>query len=1018
MLKKTILLVFLICQMALAQQPFNLSFTHLTREKGLSNTNIISMLQDKKGFVWMASLNGLNRFDGSNVRTYKPYNSNIKGNYINKLIEDNKGQMWLGTNEGLSYYNRQQDNFVHFEGPFKGKVYGATPYYIDNKGLVWVLIVSAAGTDLYTFDPQKREYVLVQKQVYKFLADVNQKPNLPLKTLYMTSGKGFQKLSLEGSKVVKTESFLDGKNGLLSLENVGIHFFAENDSTIWLTNSTHGLSKFNPLNRKYSSYLYFEKRKLFTLNSMVSYGQYLLISGNDGIHVFDKKSNTFQQQIIHSPFTSMSLAANWVEFIFIDQNDNMFCSLFGNGIDYTNLKKQKAENIFPIEAATKLKIPSNAVFRILKKGENILLKMQQGGTVEIDKNGTVVGEVRNSGQPIFVDDKMRYWTTQNSEDNKLLVFDKNLKQEKKITPKPLFNWFSFYGQGVDIGEGKYLISNVEGVFEYAENTNIWSSIVNETSIGKPVNAFHFDKANMQVFVSSNWWNQFHVFEKVASQWRLKYKLKFGFNVFSIRPAVKQNYIWLGTDKGLVSLNTKSLKYIILSEKNGLPDDAVGDIIEEKNGNYWLITNKGISYYKKATNSFREFTSVDGADSKDYIGNQNFKLADSILVFGGTNGVTKISSNFKQGQKSKPTIEITALTANEKPVGTPLYIGESKAVKLMPDQNSIALQFVAIDYTQTNSLQLKYRLKGVDKEWITAQNPATARYSEVKDGSYIFEIQVFDSNNMLLESKNLEITILAPFYRTSWFRVLLALILVGLAYVFYKIRSDQIRNEAKKKEEIRRIKAESEINALRSQMNPHFIFNCLNTVDSYILLNKTTEASKYLNKFSRLVRMILENSQQEFIPLRLDIETLELYLKLEQERSFPTFSYTLDIGEECFQTTFYIPSTLIQPFAENAILHGLRHKINGPGEIKIQIKKQEENICITLTDNGIGRKASEIINKDKVQNKTSLGLALTRERISKLNDLYAGSARLSIKDLAEGTQVIIELPLLTLYNLQK
>jgi ligand-binding sensor domain-containing protein len=173
MFRKILFVYLLFCTaQVLGQQAFRLSFTHLTREKGLSNSNIISMLRDSRGFVWMATLNGLNRFDGSNVKVYKPFNSNIKGNYINKLIEDKAGVMWLGTNEGLSYYDRLTDDFIYYEGPVKGKTYGAIPNFIDKNGLVWVLVSGVNAVDLYTLNPKTKIFNLIQKNVSKFLADM------------------------------------------------------------------------------------------------------------------------------------------------------------------------------------------------------------------------------------------------------------------------------------------------------------------------------------------------------------------------------------------------------------------------------------------------------------------------------------------------------------------------------------------------------------------------------------------------------------------------------------------------------------------------------------------------------------------------------------------------------------------------------------------------------------------------------------------------------------------------------
>jgi ligand-binding sensor domain-containing protein len=1019
---KALLIYFIFfSSLVFGQKPFYLSFSHLTREKGLSNTNIISMLQDSRGYIWMGTMNGLNRFDGSNIKVYKPYNSNIKGNYINNILEDKTGLLWIGTNEGLICYDRSKDSFTQMPGPQYKQTYTAIPIFIDQKGLVWVSTSKDDKLSLHTFDPENKRFELIFDNAPKQFADLNQPNYTELKNLYASVGTGFKKFTFLKNKHVKTEIFLDGKISKPALENLNSHIFIESDSIIWLTNSQYGLSKFNPNTKKFTSYLYFDNQKLFTLNKIVPYGSYLFICGNNGIHVFDKNTQTFVQNIRNEVINNLSLAGNYVENLYIDRQNNLFCSVFGNGIDYANLKQFKAKNIFPIETSNKLGIIDNAVYRILPKGENILIKLQHGGTVEIDKNGKVIAEIKNSGQPIFVDNKKRYWTTQNSAQNKLKIFNEQLKLTKSIDPKPLFNWFSFYGQGQDLGAGKFVISNVTDVFEFDENKNSWLSITAGTNMGKPINTFYFEEKDKLLFVSSNWWNVFNVFEKKGTNWKLKQKLNFDFNVFCISKAQKPGYLWLGTDKGLVSFNYKTLKYKLITEKEGLPDDAINDIIEEKNGDYWLVSNKGICFYSNTRKTFREYGVIDGVNSKHYNGNMNFKMADSSFIFGGTNGVTRINIENKNSLKNKPNIQINEISINEKSIVLPLHISEAKEIFLQPDQNSFAIDLVAIDFLEPEKLKLKYRLNGIDKEWILAPNPSTARYAELNEGDYVLEIMAGTSNDEMQTSvKKLIIHIKAPFYRTSWFRAFLAVILVSLAYVFYNIRSNQIRKEAQKKEQIRRIKAEAEINALRSQMNPHFIFNCLNTVDSYILLNKTNEASDFLNKFSKLVRMILENSRQDFIPLQQDIKALELYINLERERSNASFDYQIDIEPECTQNTFYIPSTIIQPFVENAILHGLRHKSEGQAMLKLHIQKLDDSIAISLLDNGVGREAAGKINKEKIQDKTSVGIAITQERIVKLNELYPGKTSLKVEDILEdglsGTHVYITLPIITIENL--
>ena len=147
-------------------------------------------------------------FDGSNVKVYKPYNSNLRGNYVNALIENKDGQMWLGTNQGLSFYDQKRDEFVYFEGPVKGKDYGASPYYVDEKGQVWVTIALNDKTDLYTFSPETKTYNLIINNVPKKLGEINQKPNQAIKHVYYTFGEGIVKATISAYKVKKTEHFL------------------------------------------------------------------------------------------------------------------------------------------------------------------------------------------------------------------------------------------------------------------------------------------------------------------------------------------------------------------------------------------------------------------------------------------------------------------------------------------------------------------------------------------------------------------------------------------------------------------------------------------------------------------------------------------------------------------------------------------------------------------------------------------------------------------------------------------
>ena len=199
-----------------------------------------------------------------------------------------------------------------------------------------------------------------------------------------------------------------------------------------------------------------------------------------------------------------------------------------------------------------------------------------------------------------------------------------------------------------------------------------------------------------------------------------------------------------------------------------------------------------------------------------------------------------------------------------------------------------------------------------------------------------------------------------------------------------------------------------LKSLRSQMNPHFIFNALNSVNSFISANDVREANKYLSDFSRLMRIVMENSQKEFIPLEEELEVLKLYLKLEHYRFQDQFSYDLQLDESLGEQDWKIPPMLAQPYIENAIWHGLRYK-EEPGHLLVKLTISTGELTILIRDDGIGRERSRQLKTDNQKKNASTGMKNTQERIDLLNATYGSDIRVQVKDLEEGTEVTIHLP---------
>ena len=234
---------------------------------------------------------------------------------------------------------------------------------------------------------------------------------------------------------------------------------------------------------------------------------------------------------------------------------------------------------------------------------------------------------------------------------------------------------------------------------------------------------------------------------------------------------------------------------------------------------------------------------------------------------------------------------------------------------------------------------------------------------------------------------------------------------------YALDKELAENE-QKQSALQKKAAELEMQALRSQMNPHFIFNCLSSINSFILKNKTEDASRYLTKFSRLIRMVLNNSQQSYISLDDELETLQLYLDMEKLRFKNSFEYVLNLSGNIEVQAIFIPPLLIQPFAENAIWHGLMHK-QEKGLLMLDFSIEDRLLNCVITDNGIGREGAALVKSKSSEKQKSMGLKITTERLNLLNNDGGCEASFTIKDLkdesgnASGTRVRLRIGYKTL-----
>jgi ligand-binding sensor domain-containing protein len=437
-------------------------------------------------------------------------------------------------------------------------------------------------------------------------------------------------------------------------------------------------------------------------------------------------------------------------------------------------------------------------------------------------------------------------------------------------------------------------------------------------------------------------------------------------------------LWFGTlGGGLCKYNDSTDRFTSYTEKDGLMDNSIISIQEDNEGNLWLGTGKGICRYSLVTNKFTNFN-YPNESKTDKIKWFFCKGKNGTLYFrGGDGGVRTFDPDKVQPNLYIPPVVITQFTLfNEPKPG----LNETKEIELNHDQNFFSFEFAALNYTYSENNQYAYKLEGIDKDWVYNGTRRSANYTSIGPGTYTFRVK--GSNNEGLwnnDGTSIKIIIRPPWWKTWWAYSLYVLsFLTGVFFIDRYQRKRLIEKERKLGWE-----KELEMQALRAQMNPHFIFNCLSSINDFVLKNETEAASDYLTKFSRLIRTVLNNSKKSYIALEDELEMLGLYLEMEKLRFNDTFTYNIDIETNLDPSSIFIPPLLLQPFVENAIWHGLMHKTDR-GRLGIRLRVEKNILVCVIEDNGVGRSFSQASEGKSAVKQKSMGIQLTRQRLALIN----------------------------------
>ncbi len=1044
-------MLFLCAMPGFSQLPSNLRTQYFPSDNGISNNAIVDFAQDQNGFLWLATGNGLNRFDGRNYKVFKKNltdPNSLLDNSIMKVAVDRNNRIWIGYRaHGLSCYDQVTGNFKHFlpdSTQPESFPWGETSaLFIDSDNILWFAAgknglhrmdiatgkVESMGDLPFLDSTKSKEW----RKYYNLVSEIIEGGD----TLWMATADGLYSFDK------KSRSFQ-----VYRFEGPGVDYntwkpdvfhaiVRTSPKDFYLGGWGRGLNHYDAELKKWTNFLIRpEENESNTFNiigrmQQKSKDEIWVTSYDTTISVFNVKENVFyhlnQEQINNNHLSELG------GIIFTDFSGDLWIGL-PSGLYLINQSDQKFH--FTDLSVTKTDNGRNhfasSLFNDTVSGSLLvgtayadgLHVYRQDGSRKIIPYQTKPGSSGQFGADIFMDSRSNIWVI--SSDAVQLY---NRQTEQLITPPqpvpdtafksaPSFHkavedpsgriWFATFRHGVyrfDPGSGKWtqFFSHPDGRSSLLPGnyiTDIAIDLKGDAWIchdrqGVTRIRFGSDKAERYI---SNPGDRNTIPD----------------NRTLCAETDKKGRVWLGTFFGLSFIDPSTEPPLV---NNFVHDDnflgmLIYDMLIDNHQRIWTMNSNGVSVLDYEKKVYRTFGYEQGLP-KTY---QALHLSRGIddLIYGATwRGYFTFSDTIATTEDKPQKVSITSFSVGNKSINFEYEINHSGMIKMYSGEDLFAAEFISIHFKNPNAITYQYRLKGLDDEWKSSGNRGFVSYNNLPGGSYTLELQA-NLAGEFSDITTIPIFIETPFYKSSWFRLLLIASFAGLIFSLYRYRVSHIEKTEALKTELNKQIAETEMKALRAQMNPHFIFNCLNSINRYIIKNDHKTASLYLTKFAKLIRLILDNSEHHEVELSQELEALKLYIDIEGLRFDHKFSYEIEVDDEIDQDSIKIPAMVIQPFVENAIWHGLLHK-DTHGKMMIRVKLEGELLVCEVEDDGVGReKAMELKSKTATTRK-SLGLKITADRLEALESRFGVPGSVEFIDLknengeASGTKVVIKIP---------
>lgn len=982
---------------------------------GYLSTNVVTAIdQDKNGMMWFGTKRGLNSYDSYGFEEY-----NQTDGVINATITDIRSvgdTLFVGTEKGLCIYDIKNKKTTNFFAEIDSLVIPDNHiFYISQPINGKVVICTKGGTSVY--DLKSKKFRIPKINNYFPDYEVRSMEYVDYDGSWVVATSNGLVIYQDENQIIRHFNYIGNYDNALPSND--LKCMCKISDEMIFVGTSDGVCVLDAVNVSFKrinlNALTKNKSPKLDISNIIPFSdkEVMIATYTNGLYIYNYHDNT----AIHiSKFNVVNaISENYIYDIYKDEQGSVWIATF-TGLNRLENNLANFSTVSIYENGSMLSI-------------NCFLEMQN--------NNILVGT--ESGIKVFnIDDKSikdfkTFFNSKESYFESLYVYNFYLDENNCIWIGTRNNGLYVYDtkadKVVDVSE-RYGIDKLKHAVVRGtvkdEYENMWVATnmgVCRINLQDETHQFYVPRKNDKTSIPN-----YDIFDLLLDNESLYVTTGNGLAVYNYDSDDFTTYLLPDslTQNDVVKNNGffdivdgENGRYYIGSYSNGmlsfLPDKkqfkatkAMGDlgtmvyaIVPDNKGNLWASTSKGIMKYQLDTKETMNYDVSDGLQGSEFSPNAFLKSKDGFVFFGGFSGFNYFKPGEIQLETRMPKTIITKMLTNEGKKYR--YLTHGDTIHLSHKCKSFEIEFATLNLLRRNMVKYSYMLDNYDEDWeYCNSNHRYVDYNKMRPGTYVFKIKAANEVNQWTEEPvELTIIIHPAWYQRVSFNILVILLLSFAIFVVVRQRTKLVNQKREQKRIITELETQMlqlKQKTLQLQMNPHVIFNTLNSIQQYILNNDVEKAVSYLSSFSKLMRRILNNSNERYITLSDEIEAVSLYLQLESMRLGNRFSYEIEVDPEVDAKNIEIAPLIVQPFVENAIIHGLVPKKDNCF-LSIRFSKLSEGklLCV-VEDNGVGRKHSEKMKQERGSSHKSYGMSITRRRLETLTKISNDDFSVEVIDL--------------------